>query len=171
MDDNTDTEIALDETDLTILERVEQNSDVSLESLAAELDLSKSAVHYRLNKLKENGVITSVSADVDPLAIGLNMLMITDVSVSHDSGYATDIGEALADIDGVYQLYYTMGDVDFTVLSRVQNREQMNDLIDDIVAIDGVNHTSSKFVMKELKTGNETVANMSDEMIENVLQE
>lgn len=159
----------IDETDVAILERVERDADVNLADLAAELELSKSAVHYRLTKLKDEDVITSISADVDPLALGLEMVVITEVSVAHESGYADEIGHALAEIDGVFQVYYTMGDVDFIVHSRVQNREQMNDLIDEIVTIDGVNETASTFVMKELQTNPKTVANMSTEMIENVV--
>lgn len=155
----------VDETDVAILERVERDADVNLAELAEELGLSKSAVHYRLNKLKDADVITSVSADVDPLALGLNMVVITEVSVAHESGYAEDIGRSLTAIDGVFQVYYTMGDVDFVVHSRVQNRDQMNDLIDEIVTIDGVDETASKFVMKELKTSTRTVANMSEEMV------
>lgn len=164
MQDDDQKAVKLDETDLAILERVEQNSDINLEELSDTLDLSKSAIHYRLKKLKDSGVITSTSADVDPLALGLNLLIITEISVVHESGYAEDIGETLSDIDGVYQVFYTMGDTDFIVHSRVQNRSQMNDLIDNIVGIDGVNETSSTFVMREVKTGDRTVANMSTEM-------
>lgn len=156
---------AVDETDVAILERVERDADVNLAELAEELELSKSAVHYRLNKLKDANVITSVSADIDPLALGLNMVVITEVSVAHESGYAEDIGQSLTAIDGVFQVYYTMGDVDFVVHSRVQNRDQMNDLVDEIVTIDGVNETSSKFVMRELKTSTRTVEHMSEEMV------
>lgn len=164
-------DLDLDETDIAILERVERDNDVNLEELSDELDLSKSAIHYRLNKLKDNDVITAVSADVDPLAFGLNMLVITEVSVVHASGYAEDIGQSITEVDGAYQVYYTMGDVDFVVLSRVQNRDQMNQLIDDIVAIDGVNETSSRFVMNELKTDDRTVQNMSEEMLSNVVED
>ncbi|MFC6904595.1 Lrp/AsnC family transcriptional regulator [Halalkalicoccus tibetensis] len=163
--------VDLDETDLAILERVERDSDVNLEELSDTLDLSRSAIHYRLKKLKNSGVITSTSADVDPLALGLSLLIITEVSVAHESGYAEDIGEALAGIDGVYQVYYTLGDTDFIVHSRVQNRAQMNELIDKIVGIDGVNETSSTFVMQEIKTGDRTVANMSETMIDDVLDD
>lgn len=169
MDDQSQINRDLDEKDIAILEQVERDSDVNLEQLSDELGLSKSAIHYRLNKLKDNDVITSLSADIDPLALGLNMLVITEVSVSHDRGYAEEIGEALIEVDGVDQVYYTMGDVDFVVLARVQNREQMNQLIDDIVAIDAVNETSSRFVMKELKTGGRTVEGMSDAMMDNLL--
>lgn len=170
MQDDDQSSIKLDETDLAILERVEQDSDINLEALSDTLELSKSAIHYRLKKLKESGVIESTSADVDPISLGLNLLIITDVSVVHESGYAEDIGEALSEIDGVYQVFYTMGDTDFIVHSRVQNRSQMNELIDEIIGINGVSETSSTFVMREIKTGNRTVANMSEEMRNKVVE-
>jgi DNA-binding Lrp family transcriptional regulator len=159
----------LDETDLAILERVERDFDVSLETLAEELDLSKSAIHYRLNKLKDSGVIEGVTADVDPLAFGLEMVSITDVSVTHESGYSDDIGGELTALDGVEQVYYTMGDVDFVVISRVQTRDQLNDLIDRMVAIDGVNETSSRFVMQEFESAEAITANLSEEAYDAVL--
>jgi DNA-binding Lrp family transcriptional regulator len=159
----------LDETDLAILERVEEDFDVSLETLAEELDLSKSAVHYRLNKLKDNGVIQSVTADVDPLALGLEMVAITDVSVTHESGYSGDIGEDLSALQGVEQVYYTMGDVDFVVISRVQVRDQLNELIDRIVAIEGVNETSSKFVIQEFENDRSVTSNLTEEARDVVL--
>src|SRR6056297_3676865 len=101
MNDTFRVALNLDETDLEILERVEDDFDVSLETLADQLDLSKSAIHYRLNKLKDNGVIQGVTADVDPLALGLEMAAITDVMVTHESGYSEDIGEQLIELDGV----------------------------------------------------------------------
>jgi len=168
--DDTDKRISdLDEIDIDLLRRIEEDFDVNLEELSEELDFSKSAIHYRLKNHRENGIIRRVSADLDPLAFGLNMVMITEVMVTHERGYAEEIGEQLAAVPGVQQVYYTMGDVDFMVISRTQNREQMNDLIDDLVAIDGVNETSSRFVMKELQTDGNVLANMSDGMYERIL--
>lgn len=170
MNDALRTAPNLDETDLAILERVEDDFDVSLETLAEELDLSKSAIHYRLNKLKDNNVIRGITADVDPLAFGLEMVAITDVSVTHEQGYSEDIGEALAGLEGVDQVYYTLGDIDFVVISRVQTREQLNELIDRIVAIGGVNETSSKFVMREFENGGSVTANLTTAAREAVLE-
>jgi DNA-binding Lrp family transcriptional regulator len=159
----------LDETDLAILERVEEDFDVSLETLAEELDLSKSAIHYRLNKLKDNGVIRGVTADVDPMALGLEMVAITDVSVTHEQGYSEDVGESLSAIDGVEQVFYTMGDVDFVAISRVQSREQLNDLVERMVAVEEVNETSSRFVMREFDSDGTVTGNLTDEARETVL--
>jgi len=163
MNDTLRTAPDLDETDLEILERIEDDFDVSLETLADQLDISKSAVHYRLNKLKDGGVVQSVTADVDPLTLGLEMAAVTDVMVSHESGYSEDIGEQLVELGGVEKVYYTMGDVDFVVVSRVQSRDQLNDIIERIVAIDGVNATSSKFVLQEFDPEHGVVANLTDE--------
>ncbi|MFB6299433.1 MAG: Lrp/AsnC family transcriptional regulator [Halobacteriales archaeon] len=159
----------LDETDLALLEYIESDFDVNLEELSEELGLSKSAIHYRINKLRDENIIQGVSAELDPLAFGLNMMMITEVSVTHERGYAEQIGEQLAAVDGVQRVYYTMGDVDFVVISRVQNRDQMNELLDVIVGIDGVNETSSRFVMQEMSPPGGTLSNMSDQMRETVL--
>ncbi|WP_254525811.1 Lrp/AsnC family transcriptional regulator [Natrinema caseinilyticum] len=160
----------LDETDLEILRQLERNDEKNLEELAEDLDLSKSTIHYRLNRLKESDVITDISANIDPRALGMAMVIITEVYVSHESGYADEIGDKLSDVDGVQHVYYTMGDVDFVVISRVQNHDQLNDLIDKVVAIDGVNETSSRFVMRELKDGNHLIDTMSEEMLDRVLE-
>ena len=172
MNNNSKSRIAnLDEQDLALLGRIEADFDASLEELADELGLSKSAVHYRIKKLRERGVVKGVTADVDPLALDLSMMMITEVSVNHETGYADEIGTDLTEIHGVTEVYFTMGDVDFVVISRVQDREQMNTLIDDIVSIEGVDETSSRFVMKELKTDGRPVSTLSDTMRGRILGE
>lgn len=160
-----------DEVDIELLRCVESDFDVSLDVLSEELDLSKSAIHYRLNKLKDNDVIKGVTADINPLSLGLDMVAITEVSVQHEQGYSEDIGTALAAIDGVEQVYYTMGDVDFIAISRVQDREQMNDVIDQMVAIDGVNETSSRYVMDEVQTDPKVMPSVSEPVEESLLND
>lgn len=152
----------IDEVDLALLERIEADYDVNLDTLAEELGLSRSAVHYRLDKLKQRGVVTGVSADLDPTSLGLDMVAITEVSVTHEKGYSENIGSDLAALDGVEQVYYTMGDVDFVVVSRVQNRSQMNDVIERMVAVEGVDETSSRFVMDEIETAPRVTPVLSD---------
>jgi DNA-binding Lrp family transcriptional regulator len=171
MGDSENKDIEFDENDLDLLGYIEEDFDINLEQLAEKLGLSKSAVHYRINKYREKGIIEGVTTRLDPLAFELNMMMITDVYVTHETGYAENIGTTIAELPGVEQVYYTMGDVDFVVVSRVQNRDQMNDLLDEIVSIDGVNETSSKFVMSEIKTGRKHLGNMSDVMQQNLLDD
>ncbi|WP_096389674.1 Lrp/AsnC family transcriptional regulator [Halopenitus persicus] len=162
---------AFDEMDIELLRCVESDFDVSLDALSEELDLSKSAVHYRLNKLKDRGVIEGVTADLDPLSFGLDMVAITEVSVTHEQGYSESIGADLAALAGVEQVYYTMGDVDFVVISRVQDRTQMNAVIEEMVAVDGVNETSSRFVMDEITSRPRVIDSMPEAARTRVVEE
>lgn len=164
MSNKRSTQDTFDQTDVDLLESVETDFDVNLNALSEELGLSKSAIHYRLEKLKKRGVIRGVTADLDPVPFGLDMVAITEVSVTHEQGYSEDIGNQLAEVDGIEQVYYTMGDVDFVTITRVQDRDQMNTVLDEIVGIDGVKETSSRFVMDEVKSSPSVVTNMSDEM-------
>jgi DNA-binding Lrp family transcriptional regulator len=160
-----------DEIDIELLEYIEDDFDVSLDTLAERLELSKSAVHYRVNKMKEKGIITGITADLDPVPFGLDMVAITEISVTHRQGYSENIGQEIAVLDGVEQVYYTMGDVDFVAILRVQDRIQMNDVIERIVGIDGVNETSSRFVMDELASNPEFMSNLSPEMKRNLVRD
>ncbi len=169
MADMTDSDSSLDETDIELLRRVESDFDINLEELSQDLGLSKSAVHYRLNKLRKEGVIVGSSADLDPISLGLDMVAITDIYVRHEEGYADDIGMELAAIEGIEQVYYTMGDVDFVVISRVRDRDLMNRVIDRIVSIEGVNETSSRFVMTEVKSDPRVLTNRSRDRAKDLL--
>ncbi|ELY65509.1 Lrp/AsnC family transcriptional regulator [Natrinema versiforme] len=70
----------LDEPDLEHLSELERSTEKNLGALAAEFDLSKSTGHYRLTQLRERGVISAISADVDPRSLGMTMVVITGVS-------------------------------------------------------------------------------------------
>lgn len=159
-----------DEQDLNLLRHIEKDFDDNLEELAEKFDLSKSAIHYRLDKHRENGVIKRSRAELEPSAFGLDRMMISEVYVTHETGYSSDIGEQLRQIPGVTQVYYTLGDVDFIVISRSQDRDQMNQILNHIISIDGVNETSSRFVIQEIETDNRLLKRLPDGAKDRLLQ-
>lgn len=171
MSNQTGDSVKFDEQDLDLLQHIEQSFDDSLQELADEFDLSKSAIHYRLNKHRENGVIENTRAVLNPGAFGLDRMMVSEVYVTHETGYSQNIGEQLASIPGVTQVYYTLGDVDFIVVSRTQNRDQMNRLLNSIIDINGVNETSSRFVIQEIKTDGMLLSNLPENGRANLLKE
>lgn len=64
-----------------------------------------------------------------------------------------------------------MGDIDFMAIDRVQDRDQMNEVIDSIIAIDGVNQTSSTFVMDEIPHNGGLIANLREDAVGRLLNE
>lgn len=65
----------LDERDLAILSLLSSNPDASQEQIAKELGISQPAVHMRMRKLKERGILR-FKAGVDPFSMGLYLAKV-----------------------------------------------------------------------------------------------
>jgi DNA-binding Lrp family transcriptional regulator len=141
----------MDEKDVRILYAALEEATRSPEAVASVTDIPKSTVHYRLDKLQEEGVIENDLFDVDMEELGLSMRVISEVHAEYGEGYHNEVGDQLAAIEGVNQVYFTMGDTDFIVIAVIRSREMVEDLISAYESIDAVQRTSSKFVIKTVK--------------------
>jgi DNA-binding Lrp family transcriptional regulator len=142
----------MDERDIHILKTIADLGDPSPKRIEAETGIPKSTVHYRLNKLREDGIIENDLYEIDIDQLGLSITVVTDVAAKYDESYHTEVGEKLASIEGVNQVYFTMGDTDFIVIAHLPSREDVERLIDDYESIDEIERTSSKFVITSIKS-------------------
>lgn len=149
----------LDDQDLKILTTLYRIDDPSPKVIADEIDLPKSTVHYRLKRLREEGVLKNELHEFDPDAVGLNVTVISEVIAEYDEGYHHEVGDQVAEIDGVSQVYFTMGDTDFIVISTLPNSDAIERLITQFEAIDQIQRTSSSFVITTVKNEPNPVRN------------
>lgn len=141
----------MDERNVRILQAIAELGTGSPDEISEYTDIPKSTVHYRLTKLKESGVITDDLFDIDLEEFGLEITVITEVIAEYEEQYHEEVGEKLAAIEGVNQVYFTMGDTDFVVIAHLSGREMVHRLISDYEAIDEVVRTSSQFVVETVK--------------------
>lgn len=141
----------MDERNIRILQAVAELGTGSPDEISEHTEIPKSTVHYRLTKLKEDGVVTNDLLDVDLEELGLEITVITEVTAEYDEQYHEEVGEKLGAIEGVNQVYFTMGDTDFIVIAHLSDREMVHRLISDYEAIDEVARTSSRFVIETIK--------------------
>lgn len=81
MDDETASRtIGSVETALRILEKIEQDRDVSLTGLADELGISSSTVHHHVSTLEQNGYLDKVDGDY---RVGIRFLRFGGVARDH----------------------------------------------------------------------------------------
>ncbi|WP_435143547.1 Lrp/AsnC family transcriptional regulator [Halobaculum sp. P14] len=137
----------MDERDVTILKAIADLETGSPERLHEETGIPVSTIHYRLNNLRDAGVIENDLYDVDLDALGLGVTVVLDVFTDY-SGTHHDVGEKLAEIEGVTQVYFTMGETDFMVTAHLSGREMVERLITDFERIDEVERTNSTFVVE-----------------------
>ncbi|QIO24810.1 Lrp/AsnC family transcriptional regulator [Haloarcula sp. JP-L23] len=155
----------MDKKDVQILAAIAKLGTGSPEKLSEEIDIPKSTVHYRLDNLREEGIITNDLFDVDLEKIGLNITVITNVMAEYSEGYHDKVGEKLGEVEGVNQVYFTMGDTDFVVISHLANRGMVERLVQDFEAIDEVARTSSKFVIMTIKDENRPLNDFETETL------
>lgn len=62
----------LDDTDRQILQKLQQDGKISLQTLAEQLNMSTSPCWRRVKRLQDEGIIKSYVALLDPKALGLN---------------------------------------------------------------------------------------------------
>lgn len=141
----------MDERDLRILTAVAEAGTGSPDAIEAETGIPKSTVHYRIEKLREQGVIENDLFDVDLEKVGLDITVISEVMATFEEGYHETVGQKLGEIEGVTQVYFTMGDTDFVVIARLTDREMVERLVAAYESIDEVERTSSKFVITTVK--------------------
>ena len=141
----------IDARDIEILLAIATEQSPSTERIHESTGIPKSTVHYRLNSLKEDGVVTDDLFNLDLEEVGLEITIISEIWAEFDEGYHDRVGQQLSDIEGVNQVYFTMGDTDFVVIARLSSRDSVVDLVERYESIDEIKRTSSKFVITAIK--------------------
>ena len=140
----------MDERDVTLLKAIADLGTGSPEALHEETGIPVSTIHYRLNNLRDDGVVTNDLYDVDLDAVGLDVTVVLDVLTSYDGSYE-DVADQINQIEGVTQTYFTMGETDFVVVARLPDSDEVERLISDFEALDVVDRTNSTFVIDRQK--------------------
>ncbi|MFC4246846.1 Lrp/AsnC family transcriptional regulator [Natribaculum luteum] len=159
----------MDEKDIRILKAIAAEGINSPDKLQEATGIPKSTIHYRLNQLREEGILENDIMDMNLEKIGLSITLISEVWAEFKEGYHDRVGEKLADIEGVNQVYFTMGDTDFVVISHVTSRQMVESLVEDYEAIDEIRRTSSKFVITTVKDEPRPINDFEFETLEEAL--
>lgn len=141
----------MDRRDFDILVAISQLETHNTERIAEVTDIPSSTVHFRIKQLREEGILKNDLLDIDLEKMGLNIRIVTEVMTIYDENYQETIGEKLSAIEGVNQVYFTMGSTDFITIATVPTREDVNRLINDYASLDEVNKTNSHFVIQTVK--------------------
>lgn len=114
---NSETEIALDKTDLHILRLMQENARISNADLARELSMAPSGVLERVKKLEQKNVIQQYTTRINPLALQQKLLAFIFMKASDGPGYSKATLE-LAKIPEVQEVHHVAGDDCYLVKVR-----------------------------------------------------
>jgi DNA-binding Lrp family transcriptional regulator len=161
----------MDERDIRLLKAISDLGTGSPERLHEETEIPVSTIHYRLKNLKEAGVIANDLYDIDLEKFGLGVTVIVEVLADYDGSYE-EFAEDILAIEGVTQVYFTMGETDFIVVARLTSSDMVERLIGEFEAIEGVDRTNSTFVISTLRDSQRALQSYSlDTLVEELAED
>jgi Lrp/AsnC family leucine-responsive transcriptional regulator len=138
--------IQTDEMDAKIISALGADGRRSYAEVGAEVGLSTAAVHERVKKMLDKGVIRRFSISVDPERVGLNFTAF--VAIRNDGGiHCRDVAPRLRAMPQVEELHSVAGEYDFLAKIRTTHARALEDVIYQIKAIEGVARTTSTVVL------------------------
>lgn len=101
---------------------------VSYTDLGKALGMSTSAVHQRVRRLEERGVIKGYAAKVDHATLGLPLTALISI-VPLDQGQADDTPERLREVSEIEACYSVAGEEHYILKVRVPTPADLESLI------------------------------------------
>ncbi|MEF8800489.1 MAG: Lrp/AsnC family transcriptional regulator [Halolamina sp.] len=161
----------MDERDVRLLKAISDLGTGSPEQLHEETGIPISTIHYRLNNLRDEGIVENDLYDLDLEAVGLGVTVVLEVLADY-SGSHESLSERLLAVEGVTEAYFTMGETDFVVVARLPESDAVERLIREFEDIDEVDRTNSTFVIRSLRDGQRPLSSYSlDTLVEMLAEE
>lgn len=123
----------MEETDRLILRLLARDGRTSFTDLAKATGLSVSAVHTRVKRLEQRGVVRGYAAKVDAVAVGLPLTAFISIKPI-DAAAPDDIPDRLADIDVIEACHSVAGDESYILKVRVGSPADLEALLSEIRA-------------------------------------
>jgi Lrp/AsnC family leucine-responsive transcriptional regulator len=141
----------IDETDVTILDLLQENARISQADVARVVGLAPSAVLERIRKLESRGIIRGYTALVDPHVVEQSMLAFIAVRSAEGPG-GSSVAAALAECPEVLELHHVAGEDCYLLKVRARDAEHIGRLLRHRFGrIPGVVSTKTTIVLETVK--------------------
>jgi Lrp/AsnC family transcriptional regulator, leucine-responsive regulatory protein len=141
---------ALDEVDGRLLVALSRDGRRSAAALAKDLGLSRQAVTERIRDLERRGVVRGYRADVDPLALGLQVRAQLRLTLDCTAPAARE-KEVLRRLNAnplVRSVYRVSGEDCFVAQVLCRRIEDVNALLDELKATRALQSSRTAFVLE-----------------------
>lgn len=133
----------IDELDRKILRVITQNARIPFKDVATQVGVSRAAVHQRVQKMFDNGVITGSCYRVNPKMLGYNLCVYVGLTLEKGSLYKS-VSAELEKIPEVVESQFTLGAYSMLVKLYAHDDQHLMVLLNNkIQEIPGVTNTET----------------------------
>ncbi|MCB9453670.1 MAG: Lrp/AsnC family transcriptional regulator [Anaerolineaceae bacterium] len=144
----------LDDLDLIILEKLQEQGRISNAELSRQLNLSQPAVHNRIKRLEREGYIQKYVAVLDRELIGYDLLCFVHISIQlHQFHQIEAFRETIRRMPQVLECHHVTGEFDYLLKVITRNRKDLEHfVINELTPIPGVARIQTSLVFREVKS-------------------
>lgn len=138
----------IDQTDLAILKVLSNDSRIKIKALSKEVALSEPSVKTRIEKMIDNGIITSFSIEIDYSKLGYTIplyIQISDLTITNR--HFLKIVEQLPEITAISSV---TGEINYLLQAQVQTVKDMETLLSILIQYGKV---ATSIVLEEKNAG------------------
>lgn len=133
----------IDELDRKILRVITLNARIPFKDVAEQVGVSRAAVHQRVQKMFDNGVITGSCYRVNPKMLGYNLCVYVGLTLEKGSLYKS-VSAELEKIPEVVESQFTLGAYSMLVKLYAHDDQHLMVLLNNkIQEIPGVTNTET----------------------------
>lgn len=143
----------LDEIDIKLLKRLQNNSNITTKDLASHVNLSVTPVFERIKKLENEGYIKKYVAILDADKMNRSLTAFCNVTLKeHTKAIGNKFVQDIKSLKEVTECYNTSGDYDFLLKVMVKDMKHYQDFVlNSLGSIENIGSTHTSFVMGEIK--------------------
>lgn len=143
----------LDEIDIKLLKRLQNNSNITTKELASHVNLSVTPVFERIKKLEKEGYIKKYVAILDADKMNRSLIAFCNVTLKeHTKAIGNKFVQDIKSLKEVTECYNTSGDYDFLLKVMVKDMKHYQDFVlNSLGSIENIGSTHTAFVMGEIK--------------------
>lgn len=140
----------LDETDIKILNHLQENGRAQRNTIAEIVHLSVPSVSERMRKLEEKGLISNYHAILDARKFNIDITAFIFVEVDSSERYPGFV-ERVSNHPEVLECHSITGDGSHILKLRTKNTETLEKFLSLVQTWDGVTRTRSNIVLSTFK--------------------
>lgn len=139
----------IDVLDKKILSILSKNARMPFKDVAAECGVSRAAIHQRVQRLIEIGVILGSSFNINPKSLGYSTCTYVGITLERGNMYRK-VAEQIACIPEIVECHYTTGSYTMLVKLYARDNEQLMELLNDkLQNIQGVVSTETLISLEQ----------------------
>lgn len=135
--------ISIDDVDRRILSFLIRNARMPFQEIARECGISGAAIHQRVRKMEDSGVILGSVIQVNPKALGYDVCAVIGIRIS-DPTKNIETVERIRQVPEVVECHFITGKYNALIkMYCADNQHLMRTIFDRILSIPGISQTET----------------------------